>query len=363
MELRPFIETQRSEGLKTATEIVLSGLSRYKKGEELIEWYAFGGSGRIEDEALHTEISGIPLDNPVMAGAGWDKKGRCIRGLFRLGFSAEEAGTILMFGQIGREKPRQWTFGDHHGVGLNRLGFNAEGVEANERYLEPQQPFPFPVGINVGKNNLMPDKLSPWAHAEVVKRLYRFADYFVFNPSSPNTDRLRTLQEKRPLRAHLKAMQAAMVESGGPKPLWAKIAPDISRLLLKDIIDVSLQTGIAGLIIANTTSSDPIKAKYGKQGELGGLSGNDWEYRAMVQRLAAETYERAGDKLGIIRVGAISTAEHAVEAMAVGASAVQVVTGIRETYGRVAPNINRGLLDYMDRHGISKCPRDSWYAY
>lgn len=356
LELRPTIEYLRSEGFKSAAEVTLAGLSHYARGEELIEWYAFGSSGRVEDPALHTEISGIPLENPVMVGAGWDKKGRAIRGLYDLGFSAVEAGTIPLGGQPGKPRPRMWTFGNNHGVGLNRLGFNSDGSEVSERYFEALQPFPCPVGVNVGKNNYIPDipeELSPWAHAEVVKKLYPYADYFVFNPSSPNTERLRELQEKRPLTKHLNGMQQAMDESGGRKPLWAKIAPDISRLLLGDIIEVAHETGIAGLIIANTTVSSAIKAKYGKQDELGGLSGNDWEYRSMVQKLATEAYEQAGDTLGIIRVGGISTAEHAIEAMSGGAQAVQVVTGIRETYGRVAANINRGLLDYMGRHGIA----------
>ena len=185
--LMPTIETLRGEVLKNAMEIALHGLSRFRLGERVIETYAFGRSGRIEDPALHTAVGGIDFENPIMVGAGWDKKGRAIRGLYNLGFSGVEVGTVPLNGQPGNKKPRMWTMGKHHGVGLNRLGFNSLGSEKVDTNLEDQVPFPCPIGVNIGKNKDTSDEESAEAHAEVVRRLYRHADYLVFNPSSPNT--------------------------------------------------------------------------------------------------------------------------------------------------------------------------------
>ncbi|HUC88369.1 MAG TPA: dihydroorotate dehydrogenase (quinone) [Candidatus Binatia bacterium] len=353
MELRPTIETFSSEHLKTAAEITLAGLSKHPWGERVIERYAFWPEERVESPALHTEISGIELENPVMVGAGWDKKGRAVWGLYHLGFSGVEVGTVPLFAQPGNPRPRMWTFGNRHSVGLNRLGFNSNGVETSAQHLEEQQPFRYPVGINVGKNKLMTDDMSPQAHAEVVKHLYKFASYFVFNPSSPNTPGLTNLQRREPLSDHLEAMQAAMLACGGLKPLYSKISPDITPEGFEDVIEVSIEKGASGLILCNTTASNAIKAKYGKHNEMGGLSGDDWEYRAIVQRMVRHAYEEAGDKLDIISAGAISRTEHAIERMMVGASAVQVVTGIRQTYGRVAADINKGILDWMKRHDVA----------
>jgi len=69
--------------------------------------------------------------------------------------------------------------------------------------------------------------------------------------------------------------------------------------------------------------------------------------------MVRHAYEEAGDKLDIISAGAISRTEHAIERMMVGASAVQVVTGIRQTYGRVAADINMGILDWLKRHDVA----------
>lgn len=352
MELKPTIEIIRGEGLKSAAEIALWGLGKFAAGEKALEFYAHGLEGRIDDPALHTTVAGVTFDNPVMVGAGWDKKGRAIRGLYHLGFSAVEVGTVPLFGQPGNLKPRIGTVGKNHSVGWNRLGFNSPGSEAVDRYLEAQTPYPCPVGINVGKNKLMPEDQSPWAHGEVVRNLYDRADYFVFNPSSPNTPGLRDLQQTMPLRAHVKAMRQAMMERGAMKPLFVKISPDMTMTELYELIDVCVEEGVDGIIATNTTTNEKIKNHYGLKDMPGGLSGNATAFREIALRMTIEIYERAGDELEHIGVGAVSTAEHAIERMLGGASLVQVVTGIREHNGRVAAQINRGIQEWMGQHGV-----------
>lgn len=356
--LRSDIEILQGETFKTVAELALHGLAKRRAGERLISYYAFEGEPRLQHPSLHTEVAGIHFENPITVGAGWDKKGRAIRGLYNLGFSGVEVGTVPLFGQPGNPKPRLWTIDKEHSVGLNRLGFNSPGSEVIERNLQTQLPLPCPIGINVGKNKLMPDEMSPWAHAEVVRRLYSYANYFVFNPSSPNTPGLRNLQQRIPLHAHIQAMQEAMDEKGARKPLFVKIAPDLTLSEIDQVVAVAIETGIAGLITVNTTIDKVMKAKYGPRWaeEAGGLSGNDWEYRMMssvIIRYIYELYERAGDALEIIGVGGVHDLEGTIEKMLAGASLIQVVTGIRSTRGRVAAQINTQLVEWMERHKVA----------
>lgn len=347
------LEVLRGEGLKAAMEISLAGLSKSTLGMRLIETYAHGLSGRLVDTALSTTMADLEFENPITVGAGWDKKGRAVAGLYALGFSGVEVGTVPLFGQPGNPKPRLWTINKGHSVGLNRLGFNSNGSEAVDREMESRRPFPCHVGINIGKNKMMPDDLSPWAHAEALKQLYNHASYVVFNPSSPNTAGLTELQKREPLRAHIEAMKEAMEQSGGQKPLMVKLSPDMQMDDFDDAIAVAVEAGVAGLVLVNTTASQVIKQKYGKHEEAGGLSGNEWEYRALAVYMVQRAYEQAGDKLEIIGVGAISDTHDAIERIMAGASLLQVVTGIREHNGRVAPMINRGILNWMQRRGVS----------
>ncbi len=345
------VEVREGEMLKSVAEVALNSLSRYYFGQQVIERYAFGRAGRIENKALQTVVADLDFESPVMVGAGWDKKGRNVHGLYLLGFSGVEVGTVPLFGQPGNNKPRLWTLDSRHSVGRNRLGFNSDGSEAVDNTLTMFSPFPCPVGINVGRNKLTPDEWSPRAHAEVVKRLHKHASYFVFNPSSPNTVGLRDLQHGENLRAHMKAMNMAMAEAGGLKPLFIKISPDITHSQLFDIAEVVIEEGGSGLIIFNTTTSSSIKAKYGLPTHAeGGISGNDWEYRSMCLSATAQLYEEYGDRLEIIGVGGISEAEHAIQRLQAGASIVQVVTGIREHKGKTAFRINAGILDWLHRY-------------
>jgi dihydroorotate dehydrogenase len=349
------IETMQGETLKSAAEMGLQLLGDNVPGAVLLDLYAHGVPGRIENPALHTTVAGLEFDNPVQFGAGWDKRGRALLGLYHLGCSGGELGTVLPFGQYGNPKPRLWTINDDHSVEFNRLGFNSKGREAVQEQLDKLGPLPFPLGISVGKNKIMPNELAPWAHADVVGGLYEYAAYFVHAISSPNTPDLRMLQGKGFLRDILQESNEKMESLGGRKPSLIKIDAERTPSELDDMIEVALEEGAAGFVACNTYMGSDLKAAYGERWahEAGGLSGDDPRYRALANRTIRYIYEQAGDKLEIIGAGGVKDTATAVKKIENGASAVQVLTAIRSTKGRVAGNINRGLLVAMRQRGVS----------
>ena len=60
------------------------------------------------------------------------------------------------------------------------------------------------------------------------EKLFPWVDYFVVNVSSPNTPGLRELQEKESLRMILTRLQDYKRKQTKQKPLFLKIAPDLS---------------------------------------------------------------------------------------------------------------------------------------
>ena len=343
-------ETLVGEQLKSAMEQTLSLMGASEIGRTAIEHYAFGKEGRLIDPSLATTIAGVALENPVIIAAGWDKKGHAVRGLYCLGAAGTEVGTIPEFGQPGSPKPRLWTIDSAHSVGLNRMGFNSIGSEAVERKLKKHAEIPGVLGINVGKNKELADEHSPEYHAKVVKRFNPMADYFVFNPSSPNTPGLRENQKKGPMRDHMQAIMEVAT-----KPVFVKYAPDIAYKDLDESIEVVIEEGGAGLVFANTTNDEKIKSKYGSRwaSEAGGLSGDDSEYRAKANQILRHAYEEYGDQLDMFGVGGVKDVDTALEKIKSGGSAVQVLTAIRPTRGKVIAQINRGLMVYMQREGVT----------
>jgi len=142
---------------------------------KLLEQFAYGRK-RFYDPRLHVTLGGrngdnsfhLDLDNPVMVGAGWDKTGSAVKGLWQLGFSAEEVGTVPEYPQPGNDKPRQFYHPD--GTALNRLGFNSLGMEAVYLNINHYLDFTVPFGISIGKNKWVESKDAPAAHAVVAER-------------------------------------------------------------------------------------------------------------------------------------------------------------------------------------------------
>ncbi|OGE45392.1 dihydroorotate dehydrogenase (quinone), partial [Candidatus Daviesbacteria bacterium RIFCSPLOWO2_01_FULL_37_10] len=320
---------------------------------KLLEQFAYGRK-RFYDPRLHVTLGGrngdnsfhLDLDNPVMVGAGWDKTGSAVKGLWQLGFSAEEVGTVPEYPQPGNDKPRQFYHPD--GTALNRLGFNSLGMEAVYLNINHYLDFTVPFGISIGKNKWVESKDAPAAHAVVAERFRTVAYWYAINVSSPNTPGLRALQDKGPLTDIVQAVK----EHRNNQPIYVKIAPDLTYGAIDDVISVAMDNKLAGIIAANTTVNTELKTRYGWGNEAGGLSGNDPDFRNMSTKIIAHIYRQAGKDLDIIGIGGVNSAETALEKIKAGAKAVQVVTAIREVGPTLPGRINRGLISIMDRDDV-----------
>ncbi len=211
-----------------------------------------------------------------------------------------------------------------------------------------------PIGISLGKNKAVDAKDAPEAHAVVAMTLYADAAYFAINVSSPNTPGLRELQDKRPLTDIVQAVNAAMDDMGGRKPLFVKIAPELTDEAVDDVIQVVLDNNLTGIIATNTTINQDIKAKYGAKwrNAAGGVSGDDAAFRKMATAKVAHIYRETRGGIDIIGVGGVKDAQTALEKLKAGAKAVQVVTAIRGEGTSLPGRINRGIVDFIQKEGI-----------
>jgi len=318
----------------------------------VLERFAYQGK-RFEDPRLRASFGGLTFENPVMVGAGWDKPGRAVRALYQLGFSGVEVGTVLAHPQPGNPKPRQFVIGP--GIAINQLGFNSTGMKDVARNLESYRFSGEPViGVSVGKNKEVAAKDAPYAHAIVVQRLYEYADYFALNVSSPNTPNLRELQDKKPLTDNVQAINDVMDAKGLRKPLFVKIAPELTFDAIDDVIEVVVDNGLAGIIATNATNNVELKRKYGdpRADQPSGFSGDIPEFRKMVNERVAHVFRKVGDKIDVIGVGGINNTETALERIRNGARIIQVVTSIRQVGTSLPGRINRGLVEYMQKEGF-----------
>jgi dihydroorotate dehydrogenase len=295
---------------------------------------------------------GLDFDGPVGLAAGFDKGDVAVPGLFALGFSHVEIGTITPRPQPGNERPRLFRLPEHRAL-LNRMGFNNEGAEACAARLAalPAGARLGPVGINVGKNKVTPNEEAVSDYLACIDRLHPFADYLVVNISSPNTPGLRGLQEKEPLDSLLRACHARLAELAPGKPLLVKLAPDLSPEALDDAVEVAIAAGAAGIVATNTTLSRAGVEGHPLAKEAGGLSGAPLE--ALATAAVRRCYARARGRVPIVGVGGVMDAEGAYAKIRAGAALVQVYTGF--IYGGPAfvHRVNARLAELLARDGFA----------
>ena len=144
-------------------------------------------------DACGRDVMGIHFPNPVGLAAGLDKNGAFIDALAALGFGFIEIGTITPRPQPGNPRPRMFRLPEAQAV-INRLGFNNEGVDRlveNVRHAR----YRGVLGINIGKNADTPLERAADDYLACLRKVYPVASYVTVNISSPNTQRLRELQQ------------------------------------------------------------------------------------------------------------------------------------------------------------------------
>jgi dihydroorotate dehydrogenase len=302
------------------------------------------------DPRLAVEIGGLRLPGPVGVAAGLDKNGVAFPALLALGWDFVEIGTVTPQPQPGNPRPRVFRLAED-GALINRMGFPGNGADDMAANLALRANAAGPIGCNIG-----PNKASVEAGLDAViadcrllaARFARLADYLVVNVSSPNTVRLRELQGKAALAVLLRESLEAIPENAR-KPLFVKIAPDLTDAEIAGIVAVALEAGLSGVVATNTTIDRPATLRGRARTEAGGLSGGPLQQRALevVRRIRTESAGRSA----IIAVGGIASGKDAIAAIRAGASAVQIYTGLIYRGPGLARSIKREILAEMTRVG------------
>lgn len=305
------------------------------------------------DGRLSVKRFGLEFANPVGIAAGFDKNGVVVDQLAALGFGFVEVGTVTRRPQPGNAKPRMFRLPLDRAL-INRLGFNNLGAEAAAERLAASRR-KCVIGVNIGKNKDIPNNAAVEDYLSCLETVYEQADYIAVNVSSPNTPGLRELQGAEHLRRLLTALRsrvgqlAADAGASGAKPLLLKIAPDLSEEALRDVVEISREASIDGIIATNTTISRegletprPLVEACGD----GGISGVPLGRRS--NEVISYIYRATGGALPIIGVGGIFTAADAFQKIRCGASLVQAYTGFVYNGPGFALELNRGLIKLLE---------------
>jgi len=295
----------------------------------------------LSNPILETKVAGLKFPNPVGLAAGFDKNATFFHEMEYLGFGYVEVGTVTPLAQPGNHKPRSFRLRADKAI-INRMGFNNDGMAKVAERLKKRKDH-IVIGGNIGKNKVTPNEDAYSDYEKCFDALFDYVDYFVVNVSSPNTPGLRSLQDKEPLMKLLGGLQTKNRAKPKRKPIFLKIAPDLTNEQLDDIVEIVRECGIAGVVATNTTlSREGLKTPNVEAIGAGGLSGVPVRKRST--EVVRYLHEKSKGAFPIIASGGIHSPEDALEKLDAGAVMVELYTGFIYEGPMLAKRINRAIL-------------------
>ncbi|MEL6953528.1 MAG: quinone-dependent dihydroorotate dehydrogenase [Pseudomonadota bacterium] len=307
-----------------------------------------------QHESLRTTVDGVDYPNPVGLSAGFDKDGELTSIYPELGFGLAELGSFTGEVTAGNPGKRLFRMKKSKSI-LVWYGLNNQGAEKIAKRLKNVN-FRIPIGISAAKSNVTEDFILEESIADYMKTYTEFADighYTTLNISCPNTRDGEPFALKENLQPLCEAVRKNHVPG---RPVYVKLAADLSREELEDTLDVVMDNKdvIQGVVLTNLAKPAGEGGKEIK-GDLayhkGGMSG------LPVQRLATtmirDTYRYTGGEITIIGVGGVFTARDAYEKITSGANLLHMITAMIFDGPQAMGEINRGMAKMLKTDGFS----------
>jgi len=306
-----------------------------------------------KNKKLEQTILGIEFMNPVGLAAGFDKNAEIMQVIKETGFGFEEIGSVTAKPCKGNAKPRLWRLKKSKGL-VVYYGLKNDGAEVIAQRLVKNKS-KIPIGVSIAKTNCRETANEDEGikdYCESVKILKNHGDYLTINISCPNAYGGLPFTDEQSLNKLLGEIRKIEIN----KPLFLKMATDLSNDEIDAIIELSRKYKIAGFICTNLTKdrkNKDIESKIIDKNipELGGISG--LPIKELSNKLIKYIYEKTGNEFIIIGCGGIFSAEDAYEKIKNGASLVQLITGMIFEGPQLISEINQGLVGLLKKDGYS----------
>ncbi len=303
------------------------------------------------NKKLEQEILGIRFKNPIGLAAGFDKNADIVKILPSVGFGFEEIGSVTGEPCEGNPKPRLWRLKKSEGL-VVYYGLKNEGCEKIREKLKGKI-FNIPIGVSVAKTNCQQTadkKAGIKDYAKAFSTLKDIGSYITLNISCPNAFGGRPFTNAEDLDDLLNEIEKIPCD----KPVFIKLAPDLSASELDDIISTCNNHRIAGFVCTNLTKNRTNEEinKHLKDGEVkmvGGISGKP--IRDLSTKIVKHVYQKTKGRYIIIGCGGVFSAEDAYAKIKAGASLIQLITGMIFEGPQLISDINRGLIELLKKDG------------
>lgn len=307
---------------------------------------------RVEHPILRQQFHGVTFANPVGLSAGFDKDGLVSSIIPSVGFGFAEIGTVTAGAYAGNPKPRLLRLPKSHGIVVN-YGLKGEGATTVAQRLQ-SVPASIPRIISIGRTNSVTTVecragILDYQQCLEVCLAAKVGDVYELNISCPNTSGGEPFTTPQLLTQLLGAIRQLHLK----QPLWLKMPINLAWEQFQLLLEVAVQYNVAAVVIGNLnkdrtdqTIMDQIPPTMG-----GAISGKPtWQ---LSNDLIAKTYQHYSKQLMIVGVGGIFSAEDAYTKIKLGASLVELITGMIFQGPQLIGQINQGLVQLLKRDGYT----------
>lgn len=297
-----------------------------------------GALFNYQNEMLEQEINEIKFRNPIGLAAGFDKNAEVIPILEKIGFGFAEVGSITAKECFGNKGLRLWRLPQNKSIRVN-LGLNNKGADEISKRLSEKK-FEIPIGISVAKTNCKETADRKEGISDYIYSLRAFeniGDYYTINISCPNAFGGQPFNDAESFEELMTETSKLHIK----KPIFIKMSPDLTNENVSELIDISKKHKVSGFICSNLTKKHEF--------ESGGLSGK--AVREKADKLLSQIYSETKGKMTLIGAGGVFDAQDAYHKIKLGASLIQLITGMIYQGPSAIGSINFGLAKLLKKDG------------
>lgn len=305
---------------------------------------------------LSQTVRGIRFRNPVGLSAGFDKNFELPPMLKAIGFGFMEGGSLTFRPCAGNPRPWFYRLPKSKSI-VVYAGLANQGVRQVVRRIQLYSPSTFqsfPLNISVAKTNSPEacndtDAINDYIGSLRAIQKSGVGDMITLNISCPNTYGGEPFTTPERLEWLLTDVDKLALK----QPVFIKMPSHLDWPAFACLLKVASRHKVAGVTISNLAKD---RGQAGLMDPLpdsvkGNLSGRPtWE---LSNNLIRRTYKQYGDRFTIIGVGGIFSAEDAYTKIKLGASLVELVTGLIFEGPQLIGQINEGLVRLLQADGYT----------
>lgn len=270
-----------------------------------------------------------------------------------VGFGFTQVGSVTRYPYEWNTQPRSHRLLKSKGLIIN-YGLKNEGIERIAQDIKHHGEGRIPVSMSVAKTNCdltASDEAGIADYVDCLKYIEQedLWNFYTINVSCPNTFGGEPFTTPDRLEKLLDAIALLQLS----KPVFVKLPIELEWPDFQALLDVILRYSISGVVIGNLKKKregyvDPKELEETKDMKWW-VSGKPTE--STCNALITKTYVYCGEKLIIVWVGWIFSAEDAYEKIKRGASLVQLITGMVYQGPQLIGEINKGLVALLGKDG------------